>query len=767
MSFGLLNGLMLLGLAAVALPVIVHLISKRKFDVVQWGAMQFLELGRRTRRRIRIEELLLMLLRIGMLAVLVFALARPWAQGGWLSSFSSSTKRDVVFVIDGSYSMGWEGKAVTPHAAAIQWAHELLAGFRGGDTVALLDARDAVRTVIDSPTSDFATVREKLDELPDPSGSSDLAAASTEAVKILSRTTNLTRHVIVLTDGQSLPWQPGNEAAWIRLDDLRTEPSVKPQIWVVDVAGRDTRNLDNFSVDRIELSREMTVPDFPIRIRTSVHQSGGVATRRRVSLEVNGQRLDEKTLQINVPANGSTPVEFEHRFPTVGSYVVSVVLDPDNLPGDNRADAAVVVQDGVPVLLVDGDPQLDPVQSETFFVKAGLTPLGNRSPWVSARVVDHRDFDAADLEGRSVVFLCNVPDIDEAQQAALEDFVGHGGGLVFAPGDRVNQASYNSMHNAAEGLLPLKLVETDTEEAHTLRPINVDSESLQALWLSGFRTESGIDFVRSRFATWWRLDATAAPPAPDGESAIEGATGVDALSGLREYGPPVIQARLETGDPLVVARQYGAGMIVQLAVPLDADWSTLPSRNDFVPFLHELVFRLAGQSSGRNVEIGMPLQLEITSEETAQQWSFTGPGDRHYDARPAGDDQRPLAELPRTDLAGVYRAHPQGDENREEFFVVNFDRSESDLAPLEQLDRQQLAGEDRITFVDTVDEFMEATRGEASRTELWWLLMLAVLGILVFEVVMTRRLVQGGHESLEAQPPPNPSNSATTTRQTT
>ncbi|REJ93045.1 MAG: hypothetical protein DWQ34_11235, partial [Planctomycetota bacterium] len=51
MSFGLLNGLMLLGLAAVALPVIVHLISKRKFDVVQWGAMQFLELGRRTRRR--------------------------------------------------------------------------------------------------------------------------------------------------------------------------------------------------------------------------------------------------------------------------------------------------------------------------------------------------------------------------------------------------------------------------------------------------------------------------------------------------------------------------------------------------------------------------------------------------------------------------------------------------------------------------------------------------------------------------------------------
>ena len=53
MSFGLLNAAMLFGLAALVLPVVVHLISKRKFDIVHWGAMQFLELGRRTRRRIR------------------------------------------------------------------------------------------------------------------------------------------------------------------------------------------------------------------------------------------------------------------------------------------------------------------------------------------------------------------------------------------------------------------------------------------------------------------------------------------------------------------------------------------------------------------------------------------------------------------------------------------------------------------------------------------------------------------------------------------
>ena len=67
-----------------------------------------------------------MLLRMGLLALVVFALCRPWAQGGMFTRLGAKTNRDIVLVIDGSYSMGWEGKAVTPHAAAVRWAHELL-----------------------------------------------------------------------------------------------------------------------------------------------------------------------------------------------------------------------------------------------------------------------------------------------------------------------------------------------------------------------------------------------------------------------------------------------------------------------------------------------------------------------------------------------------------------------------------------------------------------------------------------------------------------
>ena len=184
------NPAMLLGLLGLSLPILVHLISKRRYDIVQWGAMQFLELGRNQRRKLRLEQLLLMLLRMALIALIVFALARPWVSSRWFSSLAERKSRDIVLVIDSSYSMGFEGGGLTPHQAAIRWAHRFLDELRGGDTITLIDCRDQVRTIIPTPTHDIELVREELDEIPAPSGSSDLSAAVATAVNMLSQGTN-------------------------------------------------------------------------------------------------------------------------------------------------------------------------------------------------------------------------------------------------------------------------------------------------------------------------------------------------------------------------------------------------------------------------------------------------------------------------------------------------------------------------------------------------------------------------------------------------
>ena len=96
MSFELLNPWMLAGLAGVALPVIAHLLSKKKYDIVSWGAMQFLKLGQETRRRVWLEDLWLLLLRMALIAWLAIALARPWVSAKWLGDIGPQPNRDIV-----------------------------------------------------------------------------------------------------------------------------------------------------------------------------------------------------------------------------------------------------------------------------------------------------------------------------------------------------------------------------------------------------------------------------------------------------------------------------------------------------------------------------------------------------------------------------------------------------------------------------------------------------------------------------------------------
>src|SRR3954451_1052245 len=103
MSFEL-NTWMLFGLAALAIPPLIHLLNRRRFDVVDWGAMQFLQISETTRRRLLIEELLLMLLRMALLAVLVLGIAGPFAPFDKPVRLAGRASRDVVLVIDGSAS---------------------------------------------------------------------------------------------------------------------------------------------------------------------------------------------------------------------------------------------------------------------------------------------------------------------------------------------------------------------------------------------------------------------------------------------------------------------------------------------------------------------------------------------------------------------------------------------------------------------------------------------------------------------------------------
>lgn len=745
-----LNTMMLFGLAGVALPVLAHLLSKRRYNVVRWGAMQFLELGRNTQRRVRLEELLLMLLRMGLIAVLALALARPWISAGWLAGYSSTESRDVALVIDGSSSMGWEGKATTPHAAAIQWSHRFLERLRGGDTVAILDARDVVRPVVQPGSSDFRQIRTALNQLPAPAGGADLAEATSQGLRILNTSSNLARDVVILTDLQARSWHVEDLQRWEFLDEQRRQPAIVPRIWVVDVGGQSTATRENFGLDKIKLSREFIAPDMPLRIETKVrHYGGQSASSRKVYLEIDGQRLTNATLQsTSMPPGGEFNVVFEHIFTKPGGHLVSVVLDQDQLPGDDRADAAVDVMSPLPVVVVDGAPHPDPTRSEAFFLRIALGDGSAKSTLITPRIITTDKLTAAELKGSQALVLANVPDLTAPQVSAIQEFVDSGGGLFIALGDQVRHDFYNEkLFVKGDGLLPAVLEKIEQPApppaGQPPTPLQIDNASLELPWLKSFRKEHQGGFTDTRFDKWWKVTAAAAKSSTQ-----------EAGQTLTTAGPLIV-ARLTNGAILLIERDFGHGRVLLMTTPLDSDWSTLPAKPDYVPFLYETLFHLGTTNrASRNVSVGEPLLIPVGSDFDRSKFVFRGPGKLILPVSPGGDDLRPLAKLDDTSIPGVYsltpavQGKPVAGANGDPY-VVNFDRRESDLTMLTDDQRKQLQANDRLKIVASLDELRAQMFANNTKAEFWQLLLLLMLSMLVFEVWLTRRLVQGGHEALD------------------
>jgi hypothetical protein len=467
--------------------------------------------------------------------------------------------------------------------------------------------------------------------------------------------------------------------------------------------------------------------------------------------------LGDQTVQLKLQPQGEATVDFEYRFDTPGSHLISVVLDNDALPNDNRADAVVTVTDSVPVLLVDGDQQADPTKCETYFANAALKSGGDR-PWIKATTISPAELSAERLKSMSLAVIANVETLSEPAIKALRKFVASGHGVLFTLGDRVDKQRYHAMLlKGVDEFFPCRLDTIGEEDGQVKRGVRVASQSLDLPWLRPFRSDQGGALSDARWSRWWKVvvlnDGPEKRPLSSGPQNLGGETiaeGVDDSPFAEPtIGTAVVEVRLTTGDPLIVSRHYGRGVIAVLTSSLDADWNTLPAKQDYVPFLHELLFSLSSQTASRNVDVGQPLLLAIAADLNVEDFHFLNPSNKSQPVERVDDAYQPLARLRSTTLPGVYRfakkrAKPD-EATRPEYFAVNFDRSESNLTTLIEAQRAVLSGEDRMKFVAGLPDLRDNMFTESARAEIWWLLLYAFLGSLIIETWMTRRMVRGAY----------------------
>ena len=141
-----------------------------------------------------------------------------------------------------------------------------------------------------------------------------------------------------------------------------------------------------------------------------------------------------------IPVGGKVPLSFRASIAQPGSHLLTVRLSggDDPLAINDSAERPVEVAEALPVLLVDGEPGVEPLTGETDFLRAALAPAEDEAPSIRANIIKSDQLAANSLSGPRVVVLANVERLDSALSNALADFLGRGGGLLIAPGDRID-----------------------------------------------------------------------------------------------------------------------------------------------------------------------------------------------------------------------------------------------------------------------------------------------------------------------------------------
>jgi von Willebrand factor type A domain/Aerotolerance regulator N-terminal len=768
MGFG--APLLLLGLAALAIPPIIHLLNRRRYEVVDWGAMRFLQISEVTRRRILIEEILLMLLRIGLLAVFVLGLASPFAPADWLPVTITRPNRDVVLLIDGSYSMGARTTGKSAHEAAKEWALAFLSDMQAGDNVAVLQAKQRVIPIVGGLSADLDGVRDQIRQLPEPSGGCDWPAAMQAAHALLKDSTRPERDIIVLGDGQRETWADDNTV--LRWNLLATQlgykkdesDPTKPRLWVVNVDPERPADVRNWSLTPLRGNRPVTPINREVTFRTDIVLSGQTeyTPPHRLRLEVDGQfvRNLEPPRSALGPGEetkphhgGKVPLSFTHRFAKPGSHLVTLILEADTpeedrkpgyvlkdqVPGDNRVDYALDVVSALPVLIVDGDSTLSLLRRGSDFLRDALSPARDRTPVVQAQVVSITAFEPALLTGEAasrprVLILHNVARLNTPQQRALEQYLADGGGVLVTLGQRVDAEEYNQkLFHEGQSWLPARLdgiAGDETMPREAVHPVPAASTH-PALEL--FREAPTGGLGDARFPRWWKLTTP----------------------GQNASGVPVASLRSATAEyPFLVERSFRAGRVLVCSVPLDNTWGTnLPDLPAFVPLAHELVYYLAGtRATEFNLQPGQPLRWRVETDAPLDGYTLqppTGPakpltmGTPRSDAYPAQLIRQPhgaLLVIEGTHETGVYRLTTP--EQTTIHYVVQSDARESDLTPCSDEDRKRVAELLPLQYENDRARIAAALKTTRTKQDLWWLLLVGVIVLLCAEVVLTRWMVK-------------------------
>ncbi len=713
-----LNPAILFGLIAAAIPILLHFFNLRKLQIIDFSTLAFLKELQKTRiRRLKLTQLLLLLLRITIIVCAVLAFARPTVPTSF-PGLGAKAKSSVVIVLDNSFSMELADERGVRMKQAKEAALRIIRSMGEGDEAALVQMANLDDRRYFEFTRDFGALGEAVQNVPVAYTTGKLESALRLASSVLGKARNINQEIFIITDNQTniITDDPGTQR-----DSAKIFPA-SAALYVVPIGADSKAGEKNLSVDSLHLITRIFESGKPVEVEARVRNSGKEDVKDViVSLVMNGERVAQRT--VNIPAGETRTIPIAAAAPETndgkGGYALvrcMIEVEGDVLEADNRRHFGFVLPPKPRIAVIGAS-------DETALLALALRS-GNIASSLS--VLPPEALSAMALNEVDAVMLVNVPRFSTSDVSRLQTFVQDGGGVFIFAGDRSDIANYNS---AVLSALKFGAIALGNYAKSATSP---DAEF------------TAVEKAHPLFSGVFKGDNA------DSKSLVESPRFLKALP-LQRTGMTA-QALIELPDGAFLAEsKLGNGKALYCAAPPFTGWSNFPVTGIFVPIVFRSASYLTASASassdaivGQSVTIllsgKLPKGAPLTITDPANAASVRQPAQMPSGAVLSleGGVQQPGVYAVSTEISGKQGAIVHT-------LAVNPPASESVMTSFSGDEMTKaLSGfvpdSDQIRVISDYRKASMDTLRASTGTELWRLFLLGAVLAAVAEMLLARRV---------------------------
>lgn len=416
-----LNPAFLFGLIAITIPIVLHFLNLRKLKQVEFSTLLFLKELQKTKiKRIKIKQLLLLIIRSLIIIFLALAFSRPTIKETSFGS-NSTAKTSAVIIIDNTFSMSLvtEKGSLLNQSKVI--AKNILSNLNEGDDVTIIPIGNLYQKNI-LPTNNLLDAQKQIEDIEIAEISYTTNQALIEAAKIIYQSKNFNKEIFLLTDCQKYRLHNDEE----ELSSFGKLFSNSARLFLIDVSKDDFANLGivEFTSDNqiYELGKEIS---FSVTVKNYSKEN---SSNNVVSLFINDKRSAQKS--ITLKSEDSKTISLETTLQDTGLVKFSVELEDDNIVYDNKRFYSVYIPNEISVVILSDNPD------DSQFIKhvIGLNPKIKLYETSSSKIssMNFKKYDLIFLLGTE-----KIPNVDK-----IKSYLAESGNLILSPSSTNNKTSF-------------------------------------------------------------------------------------------------------------------------------------------------------------------------------------------------------------------------------------------------------------------------------------------------------------------------------------